>query len=83
VTRRWAFWQVQEKRSRKTASSFFTHQLSCHSLSNAHNFTRDTLSVTSVLVADAEVAANGERLLLDLGLELDLGRTRPLAFDPL
>ena len=82
MTRRWAFWQVQEKRSRKTAS-FFTHQLSCHSLSNAHNFTRDTLSVTSVLVADAEVAANGERLLLDLGLELDLGRTRPLAFDPL
>ena len=36
-----------------------------------HN-THGTLSVTSLLVADAEVAANSERLLLDLGLELDL-----------
>ena len=42
-----------------------------------------------VLVADAEVAADGERLLLDLGLlfdfrfRLDLRRTLRLALDPL
>ena len=39
-----------------------------------HN-THGTLSVTSLLVADAEIAANGKRLLLDLG------RTLRLAFD--
>ena len=44
---------------------------------------------TFVLVADAEVAADGEgflldlRLLFDLGLEFVLGRTLRLAFDPL
>ena len=38
-----------------------------------------------VLIANAEVAADGERLglLLDLGLLFDLGRTLRLAFDPL
>jgi hypothetical protein len=51
--------------------------------------TRDTVSLTFVLVADAEVAADGERLLLDLGLlfdfrfRLDLRRTLRLALDPL
>ena len=40
-------------------------------------------SVTFVLVADAEVAADGERILLDLGLEFDLGRTLRLALNPL
>ena len=34
-----------------------------------------------VLVPDAEVAADGERLLLDLGLEFDFGRTLLLALD--
>ena len=36
-------------------------------------YASQNVSVTFVLVADAEVAADGERLLLDLGLLFDRG----------
>ena len=48
-------------------------------------FFSQRVSTLLFLVADAEVAADGERLgfLLDLRLLFDVGQTLRLAFDPL
>ena len=53
----------------ETSSSFFSHEWRLVASNNTGRF----FVLIRTLLADAEVAADGERLLLDLGLEFDLG----------